>query len=359
MGLNKGEWSEIYTFFMLLAEGKIYSADSNLNRITDSFYPILKILRTEPAGALEFSRNSKIEVLDSEGKKILSLDIKLFKEKALELFTLITNSKGSSFEAPAIVRFLESIKITQLKAGAKEKRDITLVAHDSNTGLNPTLGFSIKSKLGSPSTLINAGKTTNFIFQIDPPVSETRLIGLNQKIDSKELGIKEAVCLIFKQGSRLKFTGTQSLNFSQNLKMIDSLFPSIVAEIVLAYFKKEGILVSDLLDQLEKRNPCDYDLSQSHPFYQYKFRNFLAECALGMTPNSKWSGKLDANGGYIVVKEDGDILCYHLYNMNEFKEYLFHNTKLETASSTRNDFGRIYQEDGKQFIKLNLQIRFK
>ena len=30
----------------------------------------------------------------------------------------------------------------------------------------PELGFSIKSKLGKPSTLLNAGKTTNFIFEI-------------------------------------------------------------------------------------------------------------------------------------------------------------------------------------------------
>lgn len=30
-----------------------------------------------------------------------------------------------------------------------------------------TLGFSIKSNLGSPSTLLNAGKTTNFAFKIN------------------------------------------------------------------------------------------------------------------------------------------------------------------------------------------------
>ena len=37
---NKGEWSEIYTFFKLLAEGKLYGADSELNKKDDIFYDI-------------------------------------------------------------------------------------------------------------------------------------------------------------------------------------------------------------------------------------------------------------------------------------------------------------------------------
>jgi type II restriction enzyme len=77
-----------------------------------------------------------------------------------------------------------------------------------------------------------------------------------------------------------------------------------------------------------------------------------------MMPSSVWTGELDATGGYLVVKEDGDILCYHIYNRNEFENFLLNNTKLETASSTRHGFGVIYTDEGQQYIKLNLQIRF-
>ena len=49
MALNKGEWSEVYTFLKLLADGRLYAADSNLNQIPSIYYPILKILREEPA----------------------------------------------------------------------------------------------------------------------------------------------------------------------------------------------------------------------------------------------------------------------------------------------------------------------
>ena len=78
-----------------------------------------------------------------------------------------------------------------------------------------------------------------------------------------------------------------------------------------------------------------------------------------MTPSKVWNGIYDATGGYLIVKENGDVLCYHIYNRNQFEDYLFQNTKLETASSSRHDFGKIYNENGKSYFKLNLQIRFK
>lgn len=45
--LNKGEWSEAYTLIKLLADGKLYAADSDLNKINNIYYPLIKILRTE------------------------------------------------------------------------------------------------------------------------------------------------------------------------------------------------------------------------------------------------------------------------------------------------------------------------
>ena len=94
-------------------------------------------------------------------------------------------------------------------------------------------------------------------------------------------------------------------------------------------------------------------------FYEYKIKKILTDIALGMTPAKVWSGIYDATGGFLIVKKNGDVLCYHIYNRNQFEEYLFQNTKLETPSSTRHDFGKIYEENAKYYFKLNLQIRFK
>ena len=44
---NKGEWSEIYVLLRLLADGKIYAADSEFNRLEDVYFPIIKIIRED------------------------------------------------------------------------------------------------------------------------------------------------------------------------------------------------------------------------------------------------------------------------------------------------------------------------
>lgn len=86
----------------------------------------------------------------------------------------------------------------------------------------------------------------------------------------------------------------------------------------------------------------------------------LLDAALGMTPGKEWTGRYDANGGYLVVRKDGEIVCYHFYNRNDVEDYLYNNTRFERASRSRYGFGYVYREkDGCIYIKLNLQIRFK
>ena len=77
-----------------------------------------------------------------------------------------------------------------------------------------------------------------------------------------------------------------------------------------------------------------------------------------MMPGSLWDGRYDATGGYLIVRDDGEIVCYHNYNRNEFQDYLIARTKLETPSSSKFDFGYVYKENNSYYIKLNLQIRF-
>ena len=114
----------------------------------------------------------------------------------------------------------------------------------------------------------------------------------------------------------------------------------------------------DLVNKASNDNPLNFDTDNNHLFYEYKIKRFLTDVALGMMPSKVWTGKYDATGGYLIVKENGDVLCYHIYNRNEFEDYLLNNTKLETASSSRHGFGKIYKSNGEMFFNLNLQIRF-
>ena len=64
---NKGEWSEIYTLFRLLGEGKVHAGDANMNKL-DLYYPILNIIREE-SERYEYKpdKQQNIVVIDENG----------------------------------------------------------------------------------------------------------------------------------------------------------------------------------------------------------------------------------------------------------------------------------------------------
>lgn len=93
--------------------------------------------------------------------------------------------------------------------------------------------------------------------------------------------------------------------------------------------------------------------------YEYKFKKFLCAAALGMTPERHWEGEEDANGGYIVVKQDGSVVCYHIYNRTDFEQYLYDYTCFDSPSTTRYEYAQVYNENNVYKIKFNLQVRFR
>lgn len=353
---NKGEWSEIYTLFKLLGDKQLFLGDKDIERLEGLVYPIIKILRSENNGDFQYSVQDELIII-SGTEQVLKIPIEQFKSKSLFLLKEIKTNKERTFAIPEVEEFMQSINCLSLKAGSSSKTDITVVVHDQRTNQQPTLGFSIKSQLGSPSTLLNAGKTTNFIFKIkNTGVLEKEVIKINSIATRSK--ILDRVNQIKKKGGVLEFVKTEKKIFSNNLILVDSLLPEILSQIVLNFYSSNMSEMSDLVAAIAKKNPLSFDIENEHKFYEYKIKRFLTDVALGLMPSKVWDGKYDATGGYLIVKENGDILCYHVYSRNEFEDYLFNNTKLETASSSRHEFGEIYTENNELFFKLNLQIRF-
>lgn len=353
---NKGEWSEVYTLFKLLGDKQLFLGNKKIEKLEGIVYPILRVLRTENNGNFEYSIQDEI-ILISGGEEVLKIAISEFKEKAKFLLEKIKENKERTFSVPEIEEFMESINCLSLKASSTAKTDITIVVHDQRTNQQPTLGFSIKSQLGSPSTLLNAGKTTNFIFKIDNLKFAKSEIEKINSIDSRSKIIDRINAVLLTKG-KFNFTKTEKQIFSNNLILIDSKLPEILSQIVYEFYSSDKSSISDLVENTNTKNPLGFDISNEHKFYEYKIKRFLTDIALGMMPSKVWTGQYDATGGYLIVKENGDVLCYHIYNKNEFENYLFNNTKLDTASSSRHDFGTIYEESGELYFKLNLQIRF-
>jgi hypothetical protein len=353
---NKGEWSEIYTLFKLLGDKKLFPGNKEIEKLEGIVYPILRVLRSENNGNFAYSIEDEI-ILISGGEEVLKIAISAFKEKAKFLLEKIKANKERTFSVPEIEDFMQSINCISLKASSTAKTDITIVIHDQRTNQQPALGFSIKSQLGSPSTLLNAGKTTNFIFRIDNlKLADSEIKKINS-IDSRSK-IMDRINSVLQSNGQFNYVKTERQIFSNNLILIDSKLPEILSQIVYDFYSSRKSTITDLVDNTNTKNPLNFDISYEHKFYEYKVKRFLTDIALGMMPSKVWTGQYDATGGYLIVKENGDVLCYHIYNKNEFENYLFTNTKLETASSNRHQFGKIYEENDQLYFKLNLQIRF-
>lgn len=354
---NKGEWSEIYTLFKLLGDGKVYAGDADMNKIDDLYYPILNIIRQETK-KYEYKPNpaKNIVVIDEEGNEKARISMERFLQESKSLFGEIKAGESRAFEIPTAEAFMNEIGCTKLKAPSKDKADIHIVIHDLRTNMTPLLGFSIKSQLGSASTLLNATKATNITFRIkgialcDNCIDEINAIS----------GHVDRIKAINNKGCHLEYFDIEHSTFKNNLLFLDGYMPEFVGRCLIEYSTSETASIKTCVEKVAQKNPFNFKGSNVESFYAHKMKVLLIDAALGMTPSTEWTGIYDANGGYIVVKKDGEIVCYHFYNRNDIEDYLYNNTRFDTPSRTRYGFGKLYRgDDGGVYIKLNLQIRFK
>lgn len=226
--------------------------------------------------------------------------------------------------------------------------DVKIIIQDSS--------FSIKSQLGSASTLLNPGHTTNILYRVEgKDLSDEDIASIN-RID----GHLPRMQALKEMGCTLRFADIQNETFKYNLQFLDTCMPLFIAECLIVDSEQNSTSkVSDVVAKVAERNPLRYTGNNKEIFYEHKMKVLLVDVALGMTPSNEWLGRYDANGGYLVVRRDGEVVCYHFYNRNDIEDYLYHNTRFERASRTRYDFGSLYRnKEGEVCLKLNLQIRF-
>ena len=355
---NKGEWSEIYTLFKLLGDGVVYAGDADMNRISSLFYPIISVIRQEEQRMkYDPEVKTKTVIVYADNKEVMRVPMSDFAQKAKELLDKIKKTTGRAFALRSIEDFMHSVKCYTLKAKSVDKTDIRLVVHDLRTGTRPTLGFSIKSQLGASSTLLNPSDATLFTYRVEgrTPISDEDISRINA-IPAEGDRLKELMLT----GYKLDYFATDHSTFENNLMVVDSFMPQIIAQALANHYTFGINGIDESINLVAEANPVGYKVKDLGNFYRIKFKNLLINVALGMTPAKEWDGKYEANGGYLVVKKDGDIVCYHFYDRNQLEDYLVKNTNFDNPSRSRYHYGSIYREkDGKAYVKLCLQIRFK
>ena len=355
---NIGEWSELYALLKLLADGKLYSADADLHKLPDVWSPLLRVFRNEiESENIEYRLNERRHEVELyiNGDKIKTIRSEWLDAAVVKLYNGILAEGGGTgaFAIPDSEDIMDEIHCTKIKAKSEDKTDIKVQIHDAHTGHNHICGFSIKSDLGAPPTLFNASAHSNFIYEVtglsDGDIADINAISTRTKIIDRMQEIE-------KRGGSLCYVKVDSSTFEGNLTFIDSMMDDIIGNLLLPYYRNEVSDLTDAVTRLESLDPLGYGRPG---IYRHKVKKFLSAVALGMVPAKQWDGKDEANGGYIIIKDDGDIVAYHLYNRDSFETYLLNNTRFEKASTGRYGYATLYKNASKVFIKLNLQIRFK
>lgn len=235
--------------------------------------------------------------------------------------------------------YRQGIKVTKIK--------------DVNANLVSDVKFSINSKIRNAPLLINSSQATSFIYKVKD-ITSKQAIKINA-IDT-QTKIKDRISKIVELDGKIEYYGMNHNGFQKNLILIDSKMPEIIGNMLLYFYTEDVKDCDKLIDMLGKRDPLNYGDAM---MYTYKFKKFLCSCVLGMKPVKEWDGLDEANGGHIIVKSNGEILAYHIYNRNFFEQYLLDNTIFEKVSTSKHDYMSLYEENGEMFIKMNLQVRFR
>ena len=350
---NKGEWAELYVFFKIALDKIIYAANKDLELKRDEYYEFIKLFRqSRTEGLLEYdlTEEDTIRVVSASSQPIVVIEKSELREKTRRIFERI-KSANSTFAVEDAVDLMDTYHLTSVKSPSSSKADIEALVRTAGSPTLHKTGFSIKSYIGGAPTLVNSSLHTNFIYEIVDfrgNIDEINAIDTRSKVRDRISSIRE-------NGGTLKFQNMQSETYKGNLRMQDSSYPSVMARMLQYFYEGNGYE----LEVLGAMVAADSDIDATDEEVRYKTKNFLRSSALGMVPATIWDTRLTTQGGYIVLFGSGDLACYSLYYDDDFRDYLYSNTRFDTPSTTKYDYGYIYEENDKLFIKLNLQIRFK
>lgn len=348
---NKGEWTELLVFIKLLLEKQLFLSDENLNS-NNNYLKINKVTTHNLATEFLLSNLSTVTIKNKEDKSEKEVNISDIISPSI-IHLLIDKIKDSSqtFEIPAFNIIQDTLGFNVIKGGNSNQKADILLDIENDLVVKENEGFGIKSYLGSKPTLLNASGNTNFIFKING-INKLHLDEINSIDTATKL--KDRINKIEELGGSFEYVGAERDTMDFNLKMVDSEMPQIIGKILLCFYKERVSSLTEITQKLlEGNRNADAEI-----LLISKIKKLLVDVLLGFFAGSKWNGSYEANGT-IVMKNNGDCLGFHIIEMDNLKNYLFEHIRLDTPSTTRHRFGKLYLEnDGELYFKLNLQLRF-
>jgi hypothetical protein len=209
---------------------------------------------------------------------------------------------------------------------------------------------NIKFKVPREVVLLPGGKDTNFIYQVNPPLKEKYVADVNafEKLEDRVILISQLksrlVCQALGDG-----VGS-SRYFLNNLILLDDLMPTLVAKMLVYANLLRTHRLCEVVDFLD----CSL-INDVGPLHcKLKIKRLLYHLAIGMTKENVW------NCNYLADKTKFPGVPEPCMLTEDFLDCIYRKTLLEPLDEDIFDYGKIEtQGDGRQLMKLNLQLRFR
>lgn len=370
--MNRGEWGEPYAALKLLGEKKLYLADEDGNPNYSEWMDIIKVVRQETGErVVTYHCNDGAMDIDIEinNKYTKTISADEFKKIAKILMGDIVGSTGRSFSvSQEVVDFLKKAEIQHMKAKSVEKSDIFLDTHDPRSSIvRENIGFSIKCEFGQNPTLFNTAKASAAKYIVSG-MNDELMNNINSLTDSSgHAAVSDRCKTILDKGCQLEYVGFEYAQrakceaFKENLDLINSNLPTVIQKILWNHFIKkqaETDIVS-VTERIIAENPCNLTFPEIK--YPYMIKMFLYSAYCGMTASTIWDGKSAVKGGYITIRNTGEVVANYALESEAFKNFLYTHCYLDFPSTDKGHgaYGKVYKEGENYYFKLNFQIRIR
>ena len=336
---------------------RILTDSRNITKVGDVFYPSYVVLYDKKYIYHEDLQSIGVIIYSLYGEVLFCTSANLFLE---EVSVLMKTSSNSDDIISTTFAVIENLFRNNEKDTSKFKSFVKIFWLDLS-------GHHI----GSSATLLNAsGDNTNFIFEVTGNMDDEKMEMFNTLF--KETQRKGEICYdiatadrmqyLYDIGCDLQFIDAAKNDARTNLVKCGGLeMPSIVGGMLKKYYFENlsgPTSVEDCIDYLAENDIAGYGFEDLKNTYRGKIAHFLLCTFTGMRLGSPWNGRQEVNGGYIVVKNNGDVVEFHSTIADEFKDFLVAKMRMESPSHSRHKDMYIYKENDRYFLKLALQLRF-
>lgn len=351
---TKKEWSELYTFFRLLADGKVVLGTAE-GKKGEVCWPVAMVQREEHDGTRRYYIDGEtIRIEGENGNRSMARED--FGIVADIILKAVKSSSENDVVAPdGVEEFLDEASIFDLEAKTEDRTDFSVAFWHPEA---PLRGFNVRSRLGAMNPLLDGGRAANLKLEQGGIKFATPTVSKINALPESQNEVAERMLMIERLGGVLKYSDVADRVFRSNLLMIDLHFPRVLAEMIRIMHLDNIARICELTELIKQMNPLKIkdELINKHGFYEFKVKQFLMTLALGMRPAKIYNGQDSAVEGILLVDGSGEVFCYHKSEKQVMEDFLFLNTRLEKGSLDKDKYGFLEKENGIYYFKLNAKI---